>query len=155
MKNINILLNIKLVFAVFLLTQSCSDKSVNYSEADIDCTRCYEEFPYYFELELQFTIDARFKEVYYKIYNGYAEAAPVVYEGVSSKAFEYIYMDSEQLYSVVAEYYDPWNDRLIYVVNEFFPKPVLYKNACSEECYYIAEDYVNMRINNYDRLYFP
>jgi hypothetical protein len=155
MKKINILLSISLLFLLAVLFCSCEDDVNRDPEADIDCSRCYEEYPHYFELELQFSIDETFTEVNYKIYNGYAEAAPVVYEAYTDLKYDYVFLESGLIYSVVAVYYDKENDRTIYVVNEFYPTPKLYTKACSEECYFIAEDFVNMRIKRYNGLYFP
>lgn len=145
MKNINTLLIISLFFQAFIF-QSCRDGIV-YDET-IDCSNCYVVYPDSVEVELEFHISFPFRNIPFTVYAGFAEISPVVYQDTASQSTVYIFLESNQLFSIVAEYYDRNNDRFIYVVNEYKAKPVFHKYSCDDECYYVENTYVDMRLSD-------
>lgn len=144
MKNINILLLISLIFSM-IWNVSC-DESYSYNEENVDCNKCYEDFPEFIELEMKFYINSKYSSVIYTIYNGYAENSPVVYYDTARWSVEFVYLEPNKFYSFVAEYYDAQADAYYYVVNECHPKTSLVRGVCSSDCYYVENDFVNLAL---------
>lgn len=142
-KNINILLIISKL--VVLITLNACMKNVHYYDGDVDCTRCFEDYPDIAKIELTFNINRNFSEVIYHVYAGYAESSPIIFTDTVTENTVFVYLDSDEYYSFLAEYYDIKNDRYIYVISDCYPKPLKVRSLCDYECYYIEDAYVDLR----------
>jgi hypothetical protein len=132
--------NIVLILFVILVS-SCNEKIFT---ADVNCDECYIDKPDKADLVISVTINYKYPRVPLVIYKGNSDANAIVAIDTADSSPYYIYVPTEQYYSVRAEYQK--DTVTTYAVDGTHLKSLTVNDACDSKCYVIANDKLDVQL---------
>jgi len=137
MKKITLLL---LTSITILIPNSCEDSIIF-----VDCTKCFEALSQKYNLELKVSIDKENDFVPITLYRGDIDNGEIIAEDTAYSPNYYTQdVAFGEHYSAIAKY--SHNGRIIYAVDGKKLRKKLDKNSCSNPCYVILGDVLDLRL---------
>jgi hypothetical protein len=133
-------LTITLILMLFL-AGSCDEKILT---GNVDCDECYLEAPGFYDLIIEVTVNNKYPEVPFIIYNGDAEDNDVVAVDTALYSPVYVYVPVNKKYSVRAEY--KADNETIYALDGTNLKVLSVTDACDGKCYVVENDEMDARL---------
>jgi hypothetical protein len=130
-----------IITVISLICCSCGEKIFT---ADVNCSECYTPKPDSVDLVVDLTINDEFKAVPLVIYRGDVEENQIDYVDTAYSSPYYLSVKVGTKYSVKAKY--KRSDRTLFAVDGTKIKVLLVTGTCSEDCYVIRNDRVNLEI---------
>jgi hypothetical protein len=140
----NRFLKIHLVFTVMLLMLSCDGKFVL-----VNCDECTAEEPKTVDLALRLETESG-STAQVDVYKGIIEDN-ILLDSFITNSTDYTYtVDVNTKYTFTARYeHFAFSEKTIVVVNAVYPRVRYEKNQCENNCYYVYDKKVNLRVKYY------
>lgn len=126
---------------LLMLTGSCNEKIFT---ADVNCDECYIDKPEKADLVISVTVNYKYPRVPLVIYKGNIEDNDIVAVDTADSSPYYIYVPTEQYYSVRAEYSK--DTVTTYAVDGTRLKSLTVTDACDSKCYVITNEKLNVQL---------
>jgi hypothetical protein len=111
----------------------------------VDCNNCYESLPDLLNLEIKVSIDSENSYIPVTLYRGNIDNGVVI---SNDTAYNSVYYTKDvefgENYSAVAKY--SRGGRIIYAVDGRFLKKKLDRSSCSNPCYTVSGDVLDLRL---------
>lgn len=137
---------IRSVFKIFfvslflLIPFGCEDMEVLF----VDCDECYDENPEVADLTIKFTINDENPYVRYILYSGTYDSGDTIAIDTSYTSEVVWSLDTDEYYSVKAEYTK--GARTIFAVDGNELRTKKDRSSCDRECYIILGDELDVRL---------
>ncbi len=129
-----------LFFMLLTIPLACEDWEVLF----VDCDKCYTDKPEYARVTIKFTIDDENPYVVYTLFDGSIDDGNVIMVDTAYDSNVYWDLDVNRNYSAIAEY--NCKGRTIYAVDGTKLRTKLDKSSCSDQCYIILGDRLDVRL---------
>lgn len=145
-KNINILLGIKLMVATLLfIFCSCDDDTYTSVDTEsIECEYCFEEKPELVEMCLNFNMKEGMETVEFIVFSGDAFDSEIFMKGIADKNKYWILVEPDYMYSIVAIY--KRSGKKYFVVNDRKVKTQFFRTGCKKPCHYVYETHCDLKL---------
>ena len=110
----------------------------------VDCDKCYDENPELADLTVKFTINDENPYVRYILYSGTYDSGDIIAIDTSYTSEVVWSLDTDEYYSVKAEYAK--GARTIFVVDGNELRTKKDRSSCDRECYIILGDELDVRL---------
>jgi hypothetical protein len=135
----------KSVLLLFTVIATLAPISCEDSMLFIDCNKCYDSLEDKISLELKLTIDSENIFVPITFYRGNVDNGEIISRDTANSSSYYTQeVEYGKNYSAIAEY--SHQGRVIYVVDGKELRKKLDKNSCSNPCYIIQGDVLDLRL---------
>jgi len=127
------------LFAI-LTPYSCEDSSLFF-----DCDKCYTSIVDKYSIELKVTINSENHFIPITFYRGDIDKGEIIFEDtIESMPYRTELVNFGEHYSAIARY--SHNGRTIYAVDGKMLRKKLDESSCSEPCYVISGDILDLRL---------
>jgi hypothetical protein len=110
----------------------------------VNCHTCFADYPSYYNVLSNISINKENQNVPIKVYYGKIEDNALVYEMVSHSKNTYLWLETEAEHTLVAEYKKEGRTHL--VVNSVKMRVLKDYESCSEPCYYVIGDKIDLKL---------
>ena len=126
---------------LLILAGSCNEKIFT---ADVNCDECYIDKPEKADLVIALTINYKYPRVPLVIYKGNVEDNNIVATDTADSSPYYLYVPTEEYYSVKAEYAK--GSVKTYAVDGTHLKSLAVSDACDSRCYVITNEKIDVQL---------